>query len=48
MKEAAVAVPLETSELVSVEEIDLARLAKASASLENNLRVRSTGIADLI
>lgn len=45
MKEAAVVVPLETSDLDSVQEIDLGHLAKASASMENNLRVRTTGIA---
>ncbi len=44
MKEAAVAVPLETSELISVHEVDLSYLAKASASMENNLRVRTAGL----
>jgi hypothetical protein len=44
MKEAAVAAPLETSELISVQEVDLSYLAKASASMENNLRVRTAGL----
>jgi hypothetical protein len=40
MKEAAVAVPMQTSELLLVQDVGLEQLAKASASMENNLRVR--------
>ncbi len=43
MKEAVVAQPMETSELLSLQEVDLSHLAKASASMENNLRVRPIG-----
>jgi hypothetical protein len=39
MKEAATAAPMETSDLVPVPEISLDHLAKASGSMENNLRV---------
>ena len=41
MKEAATAAPMETSDLVPVPEISLDHLAKASGSMENNLRVRN-------
>jgi hypothetical protein len=40
MKEAAVAAPMQTSELLVVQDVGLEQLAKASASMENNLRVR--------
>ena len=39
MKEAVVAQPMEASELLSLQDVDLGHLAKASASMENNLRV---------
>jgi hypothetical protein len=40
MKEAATATALETSELLMTHDLGLENLAKASASMENNLRVR--------
>jgi hypothetical protein len=43
MKDAVAAQPMETSELLSLQEVDLSHLAKASASMENNLRVRPIG-----
>jgi hypothetical protein len=41
MNEAVAALPMVTSELVPLQDVSLENLAKASGSMENNLRVRT-------